>query len=34
LCPARAQNSLPALSGKPSLLLSLMLKVEEKPELR
>ncbi|HWX31601.1 MAG TPA: hypothetical protein VNZ53_29730 [Steroidobacteraceae bacterium] len=34
LCPARAQNSLPAFSGKPSLLLSLMLKVEEKPQLR
>jgi hypothetical protein len=34
LCPARAQNSLPAFSGKLSLLLSLMLKVEEKPQLR
>jgi hypothetical protein len=30
----RAQNSLPAFSGKPSLLLSLMLKVEQKPQLR
>jgi hypothetical protein len=30
----RAQNSLPIFSGKPSLLLSLMLKVEENPQLR
>jgi hypothetical protein len=32
--PARAQNNLPALSGKQSLLLSLIGKVERKPSLQ